>query len=86
MRNKHPQFGEDTHTLSQVDDKGRNEVRQRPGQEARLAPPCSNLMSLGSKCTVLKNMLVTLFGLFGAPVVIRRLGNYAPLATPSVRP
>jgi len=43
-------------------------------------------MSLGSKCTVLKNMLVTLFGLFGAPVVIRRLGNYAPLATPSVRP
>jgi len=47
---------------------------------------------LGSKCTVLKKVLVTLFGLwaplqsFGAPlsdsalpVVIRRIGNYAPL-------
>ena len=50
---------------------GRNEVRQRPGQEASLAPPCSNLMSLGSKCTVFKKVLVTLFGLFGAPAVIR---------------
>jgi len=32
------------HTSAQ----GRNEVRQRPGQEASLVPPCSNLRSLGS--------------------------------------
>jgi len=49
----------------------RNEVRRRPGQEASLMPPCSNLKSLGSKCTVLKKVLVTLFELFGAPAVIR---------------
>jgi len=30
---------------------GRNEVRWSPGQEASLAPPWSNLRSLGSKCT-----------------------------------
>ena len=46
---------------------GRNEVRSRPGQEAGLAPPCSKLSSFGSKCTVLKKVLLTLFGLFGAP-------------------
>jgi len=39
-----------------------------PGQEASLASPCSNLMSFGSQCSVLKKVLVTL-GLF------RRLGN-----------
>jgi len=59
---------------------GRNEIRWRPGQEARLAPPCSNLSSFESKCTVLKKILVTLLGLFGAPIVIRRPGNCAPLA------
>ena len=32
-----------------------------------LAPPCSNLRSFGSKCTVLKKVLVILLGLFGAP-------------------
>jgi len=47
--------------------KVRNEVRWRPGQEASLAAPCSNLRSFGSKCTVLKNAFVTLLGLFGAP-------------------
>ena len=45
---------------------GRNEVRWRPGQEASLAPQCSNLRSFGSKRTVLKKVLVTLLGLFGA--------------------
>jgi len=45
---------------------GRNEVRWCPGQEASLAPPCSNLMSFGSKCTVLKKVLLTLLGHFGA--------------------
>ena len=39
---------------------GRNEVRCRPGQEASLAPPCSNLRSFGSKYTVLKKVLATL--------------------------
>jgi len=46
---------------------GLNEVRWRLGQEASLAPPFSNLRSFGSKCTVLKQVLVTLLGLFGAP-------------------
>jgi len=59
---------------------GRNEVRWRPGQEASLLPPFSNLRSLGSKCIVLKKILVKLLGLFGAPIVIRRPVNYAPLA------
>jgi len=35
---------------------GRNEVRWRPGQEASLEPPFSNLRSFGSKCTVLKKV------------------------------
>ena len=53
---------------------GRNEVRWRPGQEASSTPPCSNLRSFGSKCTVLKKIFVTLLGLFGALL--------APLGTP----
>jgi len=32
-----------------------------------LAPPCSNLSFFRSKCTILKKVLVTLLGLFGAP-------------------
>ena len=51
---------------------GRNEVRWRPGQEASLAPPYLKLRSSGRKCTVLKKVLVTLLGLFGAPAAIRR--------------
>jgi len=38
---------------------GNNEARWRPGQEASLAPPCSNLRSFGSKFTLLKKVLVT---------------------------
>ena len=52
--------------------RGRNEVRWLPGQEASLAPPFSNLRSSGNKCTVLQNVRVTLLGLFGALVIIRR--------------
>jgi len=44
----------------------RNEVRWLSGQEASLAPPCSNLRSSRSKCAVLKEVLVTLLELFGA--------------------
>ena len=45
---------------------GRTEVRWRPGKEKSLAPPFSNLRSLGSKCTVLKKIIVTFLELFGA--------------------
>jgi len=72
--------GSDTSRFESVDsDQGRNKVRLRSGQEASLVPSCSNLRSLVSKCTVLKKVLVTLLGLFGAPIVIRRQGNCALL-------
>jgi len=58
---------------------GRNEARQHPGQEASLAPPCSNLRSFGSKCTVLKKVLGTLLGRFGAQETV-------PLCPSSLRP
>ena len=61
---------------------GRNEVRWRPGQEASLALPCSNLRSSGSKYIGMKQIIVKLLGLFGAPsrhlaspAVIRRPHN-----------
>jgi len=47
-------------------------VRWRPGQETSLAPPCSNLRSFGSKCTVMKKGLVILLGHHGTPAVIWR--------------
>jgi len=59
---------------------GCNEIRWRPEQETSLAPLCSSLRFFGSKCTVLKTVLVTLLGLFGALAVIRRPGNCALLA------
>ena len=64
---------------------GHNVARWRLGQEASLASPCSNLMSFGSKRTLLKKVRVKLLGLFGAPIVIQRPGNCSPLA-PSLRP
>jgi len=63
----------------------RNEVRWRSGKEASLAPPSSNLKSFGSKCTVMKRVLVTLLEFFGNPIVIRRPVNCAPLG-PLVTP
>jgi len=68
---------------------GRKEARWRPGQEASLAPPCSNLMSFGSKYTVLKKVLATLLGLFGVPAVIRYPGNCGllfSLVAPQITP
>ena len=71
---------------------GRNEVRWRPSQEASLAPPYSHLRSFGSKCTVLKKVVVTLLGLFGVPAVIRcphsdlAPGELCPPWPPSLRP
>ena len=37
---------------------GRSDVRWSLGQEASLAPPCSNLSSLGSKCILLKKVML----------------------------
>jgi len=47
-------------------------ARWRPGQKASLALPLSNLTTSGSKCSVLKNVRVTLLGCFGVPAIIRR--------------
>jgi len=52
------------------DSQGRTEVRWRPAQETSLAPLFSNLMSFGSKCTVLKKALVALSGLLGARGIV----------------
>jgi len=46
---------------------GCNEHRLRPGQEASLAPPCSNVRSFGRKFTVIKKVIVKLLGIFGGP-------------------
>ena len=42
--------------------------------------PCSELRSFVSKCALLKKVFVTLLGLFGAPIMIWRMANCAPLA------
>ena len=67
-------------------------VRRRQGQEASLAPPCSNLRLFGRKFAVLKKVLVKLLG-FSAPLtVIRRPyndpapGELCPPCPPSLRP
>ena len=63
---------------------GRAEFRWRLGQETSLAPPCSNLSSFRSKCTVLKKVIATLLGLFCAPprAVVQRPEHCNPLVTP----
>jgi len=43
-----------------------------------MAPPCSNLRSFRSKCTILKKLLVTLLGLFGALGIVP---PFPPLVT-----
>ena len=50
---------------------GRKEIKWRPGQEASLAPPCSNLRSVGIKCTVLNKVLVQFWD-FSAPTAVMR--------------
>ena len=63
----------------------RNEVRWRPGKETILAPPCSNLRSFGSICTVLiEKSAYDIVVTFWPPAVIRRQGNCAPFP-PSLR-
>jgi len=64
---------------------------RHPGQEANLAPPCSNLRSLGSKCTALRKVHVTLDFLapsqsFGAPHSDSTPGELYPPCPPSLRP
>ena len=56
-----------------------------PEAWSKFGAPCSNLRSFGSKCTVLKNVLVTLLRLSGAPIVIRRPGMW-PLFVASLPP
>ena len=64
-----------------------------PGAEANLAPPCSNLRSFGSKYRLLywRKHLWYCWDFrrppqwFGAPIVIRRPGKWAPLPS-SLRP
>jgi len=56
--------------VPQAGPQGHTEVRWRPGQERSLAPPFSNLRFFGSKCTVLKEVLATLLGLFGARGIV----------------
>ena len=55
-----------------------------PGQETRLAPPSSNLGSFVSKCTVLKENLAILLGLFGAPSFLAPDAVCPPCYAPSV--
>jgi len=50
---------------------GGNDIRRHSRQQASLAPPCSILRSFRSIFTLLKKLLVSLLGLFGAPAVIR---------------
>ena len=61
------------------------EVRWCPGQETSLVPPCSNLRFFGSKCTVLKKVLATLLGGFGASdSEPGELCPHCPLVTPQL--
>jgi len=46
---------------------GNHWFRWCPGQEISLVPPCSNLSYFGSKCTVVKKVLMILLGSFGTP-------------------
>ena len=64
----------------------RNKIRWRPWQITDLAPPCSNLRSFGSKSTVLKNVLVTLLGLFGSPRSDSALGELCAPCPPRYAP
>ena len=63
-----------------------------PEARSKFGAPCSNLRFFGTKCTVLKKLLVTLLGLFGALAVIRRPhsdtvpGELCPPCPTSLRP
>jgi len=62
------------------DAQGSTEVKWRPGKETSLAHPCSNLRSFGRKCIVLKKVLATMLGLFGASRSDSAPGEFCPLA------
>ena len=72
--------------LDNLDVQGRNKVGRRLGQKTSLALPCSNLRSFGSKCTVVKEVLMSLLWLFGPPqwFGVRGIVPLAPLVTPLV--
>jgi len=50
-----------------------------PGTRRKFGAPMFEPEVFGSKSTVLKKVLATLLGLFGAPAVIWHPGNCAPL-------
>jgi len=71
---------------------GRNDVRWRPGQEANLAPPFSNLKSFRKEMYCIEESTCDIIGTFqrpsqwfGSPIAIRRPENCAPIA-PLLRP
>ena len=64
---------------------GRTEIRWRPGKEKSLAPPCSNLRSFGSKCTILKKKLRHFWN-FSAPPSESAPGVLCPPCPPRYTP
>jgi len=78
IREKHGQYCF-FQTASRTTGQGRTEVGWRPGQETSLVPPRQQLRSFGSKSTVLKKVLATMLGLFGARGIVPPLSpRYAP--------
>ena len=61
---------------------GRNEIRWRPGQEASLVPPCSNLRSWEENALYWIKYLWHCWDFPAPPTVIRRPENSAPLSAP----
>jgi len=70
--------------LDNRDEQERNAFRWRLVQETSLAPPCLNLRSFGSKCSVLKKVLMTLLWHY-APRSDSAPGESCPLP-PLLRP
>jgi len=68
------QRGTSDRYFTRGDEQGRNDVRWRLGQEASFPPPCSNLRSFASKCTVLKRVgyMWHCWDILAPPAVIRR--------------
>ena len=57
-----------------------------PGPRSKLGAPCSNLRYFGSKCTVLKKVLVTLLGLFRALCIQSVSGKWCSPSHPRYAP
>ena len=64
---------------------GRNEVRWRPGQEASLAPPYSNLRPFGSKWTVWEESTCDIVWTFRRPRSPSAPGGLCPRCAPGLK-